>query len=155
MDDKIRYPKYDTSPDKSSVRKDGHFMFPDDIVKELKRKNYLEKKLKALSKNKDSAALDCGILIIANEIHKNAKDHGWWEEKRTIPELLCLVHSEVSEALEAYRVNDNDNFKEELADIVIRVFDMSIGLGINIQSEIFKKHKINEKRSFKHGNKKI
>jgi hypothetical protein len=37
------------------------------------------------------------------EIHANAKEHGWWEEPRTIGEVCALVNSEWSEALEEYR----------------------------------------------------
>lgn len=41
-------------------------------------------------------------------VHQNARDHGWWDgvenkDPRVIPEKLCLIHSEVSEALECYR----------------------------------------------------
>jgi len=90
---------------------------------------------------------------IAREIHENAVEHGWWESKRTVPELLCLVHSEVSEALEAFRNHDEDNFSEELADIVIRVFDMAEGLGVNIQDAVVKKHMANIERPYRHGGK--
>ena len=37
---------------------------------------------------------------LAKEIHENAKAHGWWEKNRTLPEVLALCHSELSEALE-------------------------------------------------------
>jgi len=94
------------------------------------------------------------IKTMAEIVHKNAVDHGWWEENRPVPELLCLIHSEVSEALEAYRVSDNANLAEELADIVIRVFDMAEGLKINIEDEILKKHKFNLTRPHRHNDKK-
>lgn len=87
-------------------------------------------------------------------VHQNAVAHGWWETERNIPEMLCLVHSEVSEALEAYRINDEANFGEELADIVIRVLDMCEAFGIDLETEIAKKHSKNCERPYRHGNKK-
>lgn len=40
---------------------------------------------------------------LQEDIHKNAIDHGWWEEERGFGELISLCHSELSEALEEYR----------------------------------------------------
>lgn len=40
------------------------------------------------------------INEFAAEVHKNAVEHGWWEGERTFPEIVALIHSEVSEALE-------------------------------------------------------
>ena len=87
------------------------------------------------------------------EIHDNARAHGWWESDRPIPELICLLHSECSEALEAYRNNDMENFPEELADIAIRLLDTAGGLGINLEREIEKKHHKNVGRPYRHGGK--
>lgn len=39
----------------------------------------------------------------AKQVHENAVLHGWWPENRTDAEVLSLIHSEWSEALEAYR----------------------------------------------------
>lgn len=41
----------------------------------------------------------------AKEVHENAVAHGWWEEERDIFEILALIHSEWSEALEEYRAD--------------------------------------------------
>ncbi len=88
-------------------------------------------------------------------IHENAKEHGWWDSPRPVPEILCLIHSEVSEALEAYRNHDDENFAEELADIAIRLLDAAEGYGIDLEKEIEKKHETNKKREYRHGNKRV
>ncbi|BDD05238.1 hypothetical protein [Aureibacter tunicatorum] len=44
------------------------------------------------------------INKLSKEIHQNNKEKGFYENERNIGELLCLIHSEVSEALEAHRI---------------------------------------------------
>lgn len=39
----------------------------------------------------------------AREVHANARAHGWWDEERDPAEIIALIHSEWSEALEEYR----------------------------------------------------
>lgn len=46
---------------------------------------------------------------LMDDIHKTAVEHGWWESKQTLPELLALIHSEVSEALEEVRNHHKPN----------------------------------------------
>jgi len=96
-------------------------------------------------------------IVSPQEVHQYAKDKGWWDKPRPIPELLCLLHSEVSEALESYRNNVPEGEKhclsEELADLVIRVWDMSGALGIDIAEAVNKKHQENLKRPYRHGGK--
>lgn len=91
------------------------------------------------------------VNCVANAIHNSAKDKGFWDATRPIPEMLCLIHSEISEALEADRDGDGEMLAEELADAVIRIFDMACGLGINIGEEIAKKHQKNLDRPRLHG----
>ena len=43
------------------------------------------------------------IKELAAMIHQNAVDHGWWDDAHELPELVALIHSEWSEALEEAR----------------------------------------------------
>ena len=83
--------------------------------------------------------------------HKIAVEKGFWDEKRNIGEALMLIVTELAEAMEAHRVQDDDNFREEIADAFIRLFDLCGGLKIDIQKEIEKKSEKNKNRPYRHG----
>ena len=83
--------------------------------------------------------------------HKTAVAKGFWDEKRNIGEALMLIVTELAEAMEAYRIQDNENFKEELADAFIRLFDLCGGLNVDIAKQITKKVEKNKTRPYKHG----
>ncbi len=83
--------------------------------------------------------------------YETAKEKGFWDKERNIGEALMLIVTELAEAMEAHRVQDNENFKEELADTLIRLFDLCGGLNIDIQAEIEKKAAKNKSRPYKHG----
>ena len=97
------------------------------------------------------------LVVSPLEIHELAIRKGWWNKRREVPELLCLIHSEVSEALEAYRNHIPEGEKgclsEELADAVIRIFDMAEAMDIDIVKAVEKKHEYNKTREFRHGGK--
>ncbi|MBE6784160.1 MAG: hypothetical protein E7536_09145 [Ruminococcaceae bacterium] len=101
---------------------------------------------------------------MAYEIHQNAKAHGWWDEERSFGEIIALCHSELSEALEAYRNGEtmewNNNGKPdgmavEMIDCVIRIFDYLAKENVDIERIITEKHRYNISRPYKHGGKKI
>ncbi len=83
--------------------------------------------------------------------HRTAKEKGFWDDQRNIGEALMLIVTELAEAMEAHRVQNEGNFREELADTFIRLFDLCGGLKIDIQQEIEKKAKKNKDRPYKHG----
>lgn len=83
-------------------------------------------------------------------VHENAKEKGFWDTPREFGTLMALIHSEVSEALEADR-NKEDNIGEELADIVIRVCDVAGYYEIDLEAELTKKMTYNIMRKHKHG----
>jgi len=76
------------------------------------------------------------------------------EEINTL-EKIALIHSEVSEAMEAYRrknMDGKDGFAEELADVVIRIFHLAGIYKIDMEKEILKKIESNENREWKWDN---
>lgn len=83
--------------------------------------------------------------------HSIAKSKGFWDEKRNTGEALMLVVTELAEAMEAHRQQDDANFREELADTFIRLFDLCGGMDIDVESEILKKCEKNKLRPYKHG----
>lgn len=84
---------------------------------------------------------------------ETATAKGWHDEKRETGTLLALIHSEVSEALEADRKGDTENFSEELADVCIRIFDLCGSKNIDLEGAIEKKMEKNKGRSYRHGGK--
>lgn len=94
---------------------------------------------------------DWTIREACEKCHAVAKDKGFWDKERNVGEALMLVVSELGEAIEGYRHQDMDNFREEIADTYIRLFDFCGGMGIDIQAEIERKVEINKGRPQMHG----
>lgn len=114
----------------------------------------------------------------AEECHQNSVRHGFWynedgsimsaDDPMVVAAKLCLIHSEVSEALEAIRVQQHhyylsgpdekpEGLLSELADVVIRAFDLAEALRrqgfckTTIEQAISDKMVYNESRPMKHG----
>jgi NTP pyrophosphatase (non-canonical NTP hydrolase) len=100
---------------------------------------------------------------IQKDIYDNAVVHGWWGSKRNDGEVIALMHSELSEALEALRAGNPisekippfSSLEEELADVIIRILDYAENNNFHIAEAIIAKNKYNFSRSYKHGNKKF
>lgn len=82
-------------------------------------------------------------------------DADMWRETERIASRLCLIHSEVSEALEESRVGNLAGFGEELADVLIRLLVLAYGLGNDVAAAAWSKAVKNAGRGHKHGGKAI
>jgi NTP pyrophosphatase (non-canonical NTP hydrolase) len=96
-------------------------------------------------------------------VHHIAKSKGWWDEERNDGEVICLMHSELSEALEALRhgnppsdhIPEFSGVEEEMADTIIRIVDYCHKRGFRLGEAIEAKVKFNSGRSHRHGGKRF
>lgn len=107
--------------------------------------------------------------------------NGWYESDRTFGDDVALLHSEVSEALEAYRdhgyadatgstcspqthaaasvgeVRDHvckpEGVGSELADVLVRLLDTCERRGVDLEAEYARKVTYNRTRGHRHGGK--
>jgi NTP pyrophosphatase (non-canonical NTP hydrolase) len=94
------------------------------------------------------------LQYLTSLIYGHNKEVGWWDEPRTVAHCLALIHSEISEALEGDRKNLMDDhlphrkmIEVELADAMIRIFDLAGHLNCDLGNAIAEKFEYNKKRS--------
>ena len=94
------------------------------------------------------------------EVHRIAISKGWWDTERSDGEIIALIHSELSECLEACRsvypvkdkhIPDRMNAEVELADAVIRIMDFAVARGWDVAGAMCDKVSFNRSRPRKHG----
>lgn len=105
------------------------------------------------------------INLFAADCHAASRKAGWYTDlatgralDRNVPEMLCLIHSEISEAMEGYRKSkpgkvlmddklpNRPMAEVELADAMIRIGDLAAFLGYDLGGAIVEKMAFNANR---------
>lgn len=133
------------------------------------------------TRSKDPAVAWLALRWVVTQCHETARSKGWWDrygqgaqadrvlhefKSDIIASKLMLVVSELSEALEELREGrvvhwehpedkKPEGFGVELADAVIRIFDLAGWLNIDLAELIKIKMEYNETRPYRHGGKKL
>lgn len=115
---------------------------------------------RAMDWNRIKSEVARGFRQVQFHAHRLSKEAGWWDNVETddqlasiIPTKLCLIHSEISEAMEGHRKGLPDDhlpqhsmFAVELADAVIRIGDLAGRCGIDLGPIIAEKMAYNSVR---------
>jgi len=101
----------------------------------------------------------CAVHNIVKEAFSASSEAGWWDDddvadKGVVPTKIALMHSELSEALEAHRRDLMDDhlphrkgIEVELADALIRIADLAGAMGLDLGGAVVEKMAYNKSRS--------
>jgi len=124
----------------------------------------------------EPVALAAAASILTKQCHGASRAAGWWHHPKTgldfiqvlrapademqaliasllVPQKLCLSHSELSEAMEGHRKGLKDDklphrsmLEVELADALIRIFDLAGALDLDLPGAVSEKMAFNQVR---------
>lgn len=102
-----------------------------------------------------------GLRFASRLAHGTAREAGWYNDpttglpvQRNFGEVVALMHSELSEALEADRkklmddkLPHRDGREVEFADCIIRILDTAEALGLDVAGALIEKNRFNKQRA--------
>ena len=102
-----------------------------------------------------------GLMAAMQLAHQTATDAGWYRNpqtgepvERNFGEVVALMHSELSEALEAHRKDLRDDklpsrsgIEVEFADCIIRILDTAAAMGLDVPGALIEKNRYNRMRA--------
>ena len=102
-----------------------------------------------------------GLQAAQELAHGTATAAGWYRDPKTgepvqrnFGEVVSLMHSELSEALEAHRKSlmddklvDRPGIEVEFADCIIRILDTAAALGLDVAGALIERNRFNQARS--------
>lgn len=105
--------------------------------------------------------IQSAVLLLQDYCHGQARAAGWWtdltsgnDKERNVGEALMLATSELAEALEGHRkglhdphLPKRDNYTVEIADALIRLFDLAGGTCIDLPGAFEEKMQYNARRA--------
>lgn len=102
-----------------------------------------------------------GLIAAQSLAHQTATNAGWYCDpttgesvERNFGEVIALMHSELSEALEADRkglkddkLPHRDGREVEFADCIIRILDTAAAHGLDVAGALIEKNRFNKNRA--------
>lgn len=135
------------------------------------RANQKASPMNSLIDNRIADQMDHVLALMGQEVYEINVANGWYDEGRTFGDGIALLHSEVSEMLEAYRdyglvdatvetgpigpLPKPEGVGSEAADVLVRLLDECRRQGVDLGYEFRRKVAYNRTRGYKHGGKRI